>query len=113
MGFCLKAEMMLSRYQQPHIAVIWDLILLLMYSLKQTHCAQGCLPGFIPWCYLPVSFPVFLEMCPPPSSQHRAGLTQGTVLHWAYVGAIPLNEPKAQQGEGKTCYGKENRIQSS
>lgn len=68
MGFCLKVEMMLSQYQQPHTAIIWDLILLTVYSLKQIPCTRGCLPGFIPRCYLPVPFPVILEMQPPSAS---------------------------------------------
>lgn len=47
-GICLKAEMILSQYQQPHTAIIWDHILLALYSFKQIHCTQGWLPGFIP-----------------------------------------------------------------
>lgn len=108
MGFCLKAGIMFSQYQQPHTAIVWDLILLTLYSLKQIHCIGGCLPVFIPWCYLPAPFPLILET-QPPSPSHWFN----TVLHCAHVEAIPLNELKAQQGEGKTCCGKEERIQPS
>jgi len=44
---CLKAEMILFQYQQLHTAIIWDLILLAIYSFKQIHCTQEWLPRFI------------------------------------------------------------------
>lgn len=47
-GICLKAEKILSCYQQPHTATMWNHILLTMYSLKQIHYTQEELPGFIP-----------------------------------------------------------------
>lgn len=106
---CLHAEMMLSRHQQPHTAIIWDHIPVTMCSLKEIHCIQGWLPGFIPWSYLPVLFPVILEKQPPSSSQRWASLAQILDLHCTYMGGSPLKETEAQQGEGKACSGKGNK----